>query len=282
MTLRRYPSPRRCWVVPIHWSLDPAKTPTWAEEARQKYPSERAWAMEMEIDFGSWIGARAYSSFSAVNRAKGLEVQGDLPICLCCDFNVQPQIWAVCQIHRGLPRAIEQIKIGTDATSEAMVREFRNRWPAHRAEVKVYGDASGKARGQTGKTDYQLIELAFRGYSAPVSFMVPDTNPSIRDRINTVNRCLKGRDGSPLLLVDEEKCPDLIADFQEVAWRADGKDLLKVWDYDDPYHERTHISDAIGYFLCREFSIGVELSASARPKKVRPLRYGRLIGDVAD
>lgn len=280
--LDRYPSPRGATVIPIHYSHDTDCGPDYADEARAACTTENEYLREYEIDFGSWVGALAYPNHSPVNRVSGYVVNPDLPLCLACDFNVQPMVWNYGQIVGGRPRAIGQIKIDNNATVEAMVREFRNRFPAHRAEVRVYGDATGRARGQTAKSDYDLIALAFRGYSAPVVFFVPPDNPGVRNRINAVNRALKGADGVPLFTYDPEGCPDLEADFLEVAWRQDGRDLLKVYDPTDPYSERTHSSDGIGYWIWREFSIADELaaeSARARPKP-RP-RPGRpvLIGD---
>ncbi len=75
--LRAYPSPRGATVVPVHWSHDPEKKndPGWHDRARALFATPNEADRELEIDFGSWVGALAYPNFSAVNRARGLEPQ---------------------------------------------------------------------------------------------------------------------------------------------------------------------------------------------------------------
>jgi len=41
----------------------------------------------------------------------------------------------------------------------------------------------------------------------------------------------------------------VVTDFEQVLWRTDGSGIRKSRDTQDPYYQRTHISDAIGYPL---------------------------------
>lgn len=280
--LTKYRSNRGAVIIPLHYSLDEAHDEAWVAATRAACSTENEFAREYEIDFGSWVGALAYPNFSNANRGRGYVVNPDLPICLCVDFNVQPMIWAVGQVVNGRPRAIQQIKIADNATVEKMVRIFRDTYPTHELPVRVYGDASGNNRtAQTAQSDYDLMRLAFKGYGAQLEFYIPSKNPGVKVRLAAVNRALRGDQGVPWLTADEDDCPDLIQDWLECAMNKDGTDLLKVWKPTDPYHERTHISDAVGYWIWREWAVATEAQTPLEKRKL-PEQKPVLYGDLAD
>ncbi len=66
-----------------------------------------------------------------------------------------------------------------------------------------------------------------------------------------MNAMLHNYAGERRLLIDP-KCKQLIQDLEQVAWKADphGNSLSDL-DKSDPM--RTHVSDAVGYFIAREF-----------------------------
>jgi hypothetical protein len=106
-------------------------------------------------------------------------------------------------------------------------------------------------------------------------------NPREKDRINAVNLKLKGIDGRAGLRVDVDGCPDLVRDFAEVALRPDGAGVLKIRDRGDPYHERTHASDGVGYLIGREWpTVDEAHRAMTKPKPRPPRQYGRLLGEL--
>jgi hypothetical protein len=84
-----------------------------------------------------------------------------------------------------------------------------------------------------------------------VAFSVPSVNPPVKDRINCVNAKLRNQVGQYRLLVDRD-CQHLIQDLEQVCWKADpyGNPLVAL-DKSNP--QRTHVSDALGYLVAREF-----------------------------
>lgn len=171
------------------------------------------------------------------------------PLCLCVDFNVEPCMWVIGQYIDNCWFFFDEIT-QDNCSINSMAQEFRQRYPHHGAEVRIYGDATGKARSpQSGKSHYYLLAEAFKGYPAPVVQYIPDTgNPPIIDRINAVNRALMGPDGRIGIVVGPN-CPELAADFSEVLKSNDGK-ILKTKHAESPYYRRTHASDAAGYAVC--------------------------------
>jgi hypothetical protein len=168
------------------------------------------------------------------------------PICLCVDFNVTPCLWELAQYIDNTWYVFDEIRMD-DCNIPAMVREFRDRYPHHGAEIKIYGDWAGRARSpQSGHTNYYLMQEAFKGYPAPVNLYVPTTgNPPVRDRLNAMNRQLMGIDGRVGIVIGPN-CVELDADFCEVLRAADGG-ILKAKNPQSPYFFRTHASDALGY-----------------------------------
>jgi hypothetical protein len=111
----------------------------------------------------------------------------------------------------------------------------------------VYGDASGNQQHTTGASDYEMIRDYFKVHSTMlVTYKVPDSNPSVRERINLTNSRLRSAAGEIGLVVDF-KCKELIMDFEQVAFKANTYQIDKDRD-----RLRTHLSDALGYLLWQE------------------------------
>lgn len=270
------------FVVPIHYSHDPEKDDRWAALMRAGYLSDNDWAREMELDFTRAAAPMAYWNFSRQLHVRGdLHYNVNLPLCLCCDFNVEKMVWEVGQVIQGRPQVIAEI-VGEPGIVPQMVQQFRNAYPAHPGGVWVYGDAAGNARStHDARSDYDLMRLAFRNYASPVEWRVPAANPAVRDRINSVNTRLKSEDGEVGLYISEE-CKELLQDFEEVERDPKTGDVKKSSDNRDPYSMRTHSSDAVGYWIMREWPI-VRVAQGLEDKKRRPQPdYSRaaLPGDV--
>jgi hypothetical protein len=187
-------------------------------------------------------------------------------------------VWEVAQIAPSqLVCFIDEIKLAP-TNIESMVREFRNRYPAHQGELWIYGDGTGQWRHpQTGKSCYDVMRLFLRGYSANVVMKVPINNPYQADRVQAFNLKLRGSEGQTGVLIDPDKCPELVQDLQEVMFK-DGK-IVKVNDRDNPYFNRTHASDSGGYLISREWPTIKEIF-KALPNKRSRRAYKNILGSL--
>jgi hypothetical protein len=132
-----------------------------------------------------------------------------------------------------------------------MCELFVEAFPRHYGEIWIYGDATGRGRAaQTGKSCYDLIQNAMRTYGSPIRLKVPLENPFVVDRIGAVNMILKDEWGHQLIEIDPS-CGELIADLEGVLRDSRGG-IKKTHDRKDPYYRRTHLSDAIGYWISKE------------------------------
>jgi phage terminase large subunit-like protein len=216
-------------------------------------------------------GSRAYTGFDRrINVVRFTEpIAYRRPLAWMWDFNVEPMVSIVGQREGRTFRVYKEFVLDEGNILE-MVEWFRRTYPTHGAEIQIYGDATGKGRtAQTGQSDYATILNAMRTYPAPVRLKVPETNPLVRDRINAVNRACKTEDGEVLLLIDEAGAPELIKDMEQVLLDARGK-VKKTTDRTDPYFRRTHLSDALGYWIAYEEPVTIQHEPTAR------IRAGRI------
>jgi hypothetical protein len=80
---------------------------------------------------------------------------------------------------------------------------------------------------------------------------VRSSNPPVKDRINCVNAMLRNQLGEHRLRIDPKR-KELIKDLEQVCWKADPHgNQLAALDKSDPM--RTHVTDALGYLIAREF-----------------------------
>jgi hypothetical protein len=124
----------------------------------------------------------------------------------------------------------------------------------------VYGDASGNQRQTTGLSDFQMVRDYFAVHTTTeVRYRIPKANPSVRDRVNLVNRTLLTAAGDINLAVDP-KCKELIKDLEQVCFKAETNEIDKTRD-----RQRTHASDALGYLIWQECKQGKDAGERNKP-----------------
>jgi len=176
-----------------------------------------------------------------------------LPLCLTCDFNIDPCIWLVAQCHGGVIYFADEI-VGHNTDTVEMAEAFLEKYRGW--NTIVYGDAAGKSKTTAAsKSDYELLKrIGLRQQS------IPPGNPAVKDRVNALNAKLKGGDGKTRLYVHPD-CQELIKDFEWVTWQGS---MLDKRD-----SERTHASDAAGYLIHREYPIRRPKPPTTRVARVR-------------
>lgn len=221
----------------------------------RKYDEKFA-RQELYGEFVTFAGG-VYYTFNRKDNAgdiafKVAQYDPNKPICLCCDFNVDPMAWIIAQMGKndqGLAeiRVIDEIIIRNSNTPECC-QEFKARYPDHRAGVYLYGDATGESRhSSSNMTNWNIIRDELEGYR-PVR-RVPKRNPAERDRVNAVNGMICNSKGERRIQVNP-KCKNLISDFERVEYKEGTTRIDKTKDL-----RLTHPSDALGYMIERDFSL---------------------------
>jgi Terminase large subunit, T4likevirus-type, N-terminal len=226
-------------------------------ESASHYLDERTYRQEFEASFENLGIGRAYYAFDRATHVAKLGFDRRVALAWTLDFNMNPLCSVLAQVHGGRVHVLEEL-ILPDSNTLAACEEFLSR--THKwitggpINVYVYGDATGERRQTSAScTDWQILKDFFGRYRDRynVSFRVPTANPPVKDRTNCVNALLRNHAGQRRLQVDQG-CKDLIKDFEQVCWKADphGNPLTDL-DKSDPM--RTHVSDALGYLIAREF-----------------------------
>lgn len=248
---------------------------------------------EYEASFVNFEG-RAYYPFDRALHCARLadEYNPRAPLVFCFDFNVEPGTATIIQ-EIAFPRRIElpgpsievlgkslfkqakrpaeagsgilgEVYIERNSNTPAVCRKLINDWGGHQGKIKLYGDATGGARGtaQTEGSDWDLIKREMYNHFGRdrVQCKVKASNPPERARVNAVNTRLMSGDGLVRMMVDPEKAPHVVKDFEGVRLLKGGSGEIDK-KYDD---KLTHLSDGVGYYVEQEYPVQGKFIASVR------------------
>lgn len=244
-------------------------------------------AQEYEGSFVNFAG-QAYYPFNEETHCARLidEYNPKANLIVMFDFNVDPGVAVIAQ-EMDFPRLVTpipgvvvdgktmfkdqvfeqrtkgtgiigEVHIPQNSNTPAVCRKLIQDWGAHEGRVLVYGDATGGARGtaQTEGSDWDLVKNALYGHFGRerVYMRVPNSNPTERSRINSVNTRLKTGSGIIRMMIDPTRAPNTVKDFEGVRLLEGGSGEL------DKKHDPklTHLSDAVGYYVVKEYPVRPE------------------------
>jgi hypothetical protein len=207
-------------------------------------------------------GSTIYYAFDRTEHVKPVEYDSALPILWAHDFNIgqdKPMSSCLAQIKKGPGpvgkdgkatvrpelHVFDELILDTSDTNDA-VEECKARLEklgAKPSQVRIYGDASGRAGDSRSKTtDYSILRDA--GF---VDQRVPPSNPPIRDRHNAVNALLRNAAGDVRLRIDP-RCKVLAKGLEVVKLRGGAQ-------YLEEERREQHVTTALGYLVMVEFPI---------------------------
>ena len=247
----------------FHWFSADILPPEEIAAARRDL-DELTFQQEYEGSFINFEG-RAYYPFQEATHCAPLAYDRTQPLALCFDFNVEPGIAVICQEQKlpgqfvdGEPvygtGVIGEVHIPRNSNTPAVCRKIIADWGEHKGKVRIYGDATGGARGsaRVQGSDWDLVRNELRAtFGDRADYRVPLANPAERARVNAVNSRLRAGDGAIRLMVDPAKAPNVVRDFEGVRLLAGGSGEI-----DKKIDDRlTHLSDAVGYYIVKEFPV---------------------------
>jgi hypothetical protein len=218
---------------------------------------ERAFRQEFLATWETLGIGRAYYAFDRVQNVGRVAFNPRAPLTWTLDFNMSPLCSVLLQTLGGRVHILEEMILrdsNTLAACEELLSRTQKWHTGFPLNINVYGDATGEQRRtSSSRTDWQIVKDFFGRHTDRyrVSFRVPSANPPVKDRVNCVNALLRNYAGQQRMLVDQS-CKGLIKDFEQVSWKSDphGNTLA---DLDKSDSKLTHISDALGYYVAREF-----------------------------
>jgi hypothetical protein len=191
------------------------------------------------------------------------------PLIWSLDWNVEPMGMVVGQYLNNDFRWFDEITLERASAVEA-AREFKRRYSQHGSELWIHGDATSKHReAGTGKDHYTLLCAAL-DLPYPYQVLVPESNPSIPDRIDAMRVAFVGVDGYARQHIGPHM-EETIADCEGVLMKADGT-IKKTSNRADPYCRRTSWTDAMGYAVTWHCPVSQPLPRN-RPHRLRRPKY---------
>lgn len=256
-------------------------------EAAREDLDPLTFSQEYEGSFVNFAGLAYYPFNEDLHCARLIdEYNPKAALSFCFDFNVDPGVAVIIQ-EINLPRKITpqpgviidgvtmfandilqsapqgtgilgEVHIPQNSNTPAVCRKLIQDWGDHQGRIRVFGDATGGARGtaQTEGSDWDLVKNALYDHYGRerVSMCVPSSNPTERSRVNAVNTRLKTGSGTVRMMVDPNRAPNTVKDFEGVRLLGGGSGEL------DKKHDPklTHLSDAAGYYVVKEYPVRPE------------------------
>lgn len=231
-------------------------------EAARRDSDDLTFQQEYEAAFVNFSGM-AYHNYSEKLHCGRLSYDPEGNLVFCFDFNVSPGTACVLQMQ-DLPSPSKQF--GSGVIGEVFIKRHSNTlrvcdkliedWGNHKGKIFIYGDSTGGAEGSAKVlgSDWQLIKQKLYSHFGGdrIVMKVPKSNPRERDRLNSVNSRLLSYNGLIRLMVDPRKAPNTHRDFEGTI--LDDSGTGKIDKKVDP--QRSHITDAIGYHIYKEWPMG--------------------------
>lgn len=208
--------------------------PNYVQTLADTYPESLLQAY-LDGEFVNLTSGSVYSSFDRAQHATQDKIEGNEPLHIGMDFNVNNMSAAVFVLREGQPRAVDEL-VGYRDTPD-MIRAIRERYEGH--HVTIYPDASGASRKSVNASLSDIALLRQAGFTV----LANNRNPAVKDRIMAVNLLLeKGQ-----LLVNPDRCPTLTESLERQAYNKNGEP-----DKDGGFD---HMNDALGYFIVYKFGL---------------------------
>lgn len=195
-------------------------------------------------------------NFSEMN-IRPTNYRPDLDVYLWCDFNVDPMSWVCAHRYNNEYHFFDEIVIENTVIDES-VDEFVKRYPNHRGNLIIGGDASGNSRNvqnsQVGGTSYTQMKnrFQFHNYPAKIQLDVREANPLIQDRIAAWNAAVCNTNGVRRVYIDP-RCKWLIYNLYNLKYKdgtsvIDTPTLVQIRK-DNKEKFKGHIFDAASYLI---------------------------------
>ena len=218
---------------------------------------ERTYRQEFQASFENFTAGMVYFAFNRSENVHPVRYDPRLPIFWSLDFNINPMCSVIGQRDGDQVSVLAELVLEDSNTLEAC-QAFVKRagpWlsgPRLGPQLDVYGDATADRRETSAsRTDWQIVRDSLSNLRARVTYHPTRTNPPVKDRVNCLNAMLRNQAGERRLLVDPS-CTELIQDLERVHWKTDPHGNVQA-EIDKSDVRRTHLSDALGYMIAKEF-----------------------------
>lgn len=210
-------------------------------------------------EFGNYASGLVVKNFTSEN-IKELYYQDDLALHLTWDFNVDPMSCILAHKEGNKVFYFDEFILENSST-ERTIKAVIEKYPDHKGDIIVNGDASGDNRNtQSEYSNYVIIRNALKKHypNNKIKFHLRDFNPPIKNRIAAFNAKVCNYNGERSLFVDR-RCKQLLYNIYNLKYKV-GTDIVDVPTYTQIKSDNTlkfleHPFDAASYLVDYYFPI---------------------------
>jgi phage terminase large subunit len=210
--------------------------PDYIDTLIETYPSQLITAY-LRGEFVNLTSGTVYRSYDRAKHRSTESVQGNEPVFIGMDFNIDKMAATVYVMRDKAFHAVDQIKDGYNTPTTAKI--IKDRYKDNK--VIIYPDSSGKNRTRMGgasESDIAILENEFK-----FTCRYKPTNPAVKDRVNATNAAFE----SGRLFVNDALCPDVASCFEQQTYDQNGEP--------DKKEGKDHQNDASTYPIAYEMPI---------------------------
>src|SRR5690625_3260427 len=187
---------------------NPYISESYIQSLEETYSAEQLSAY-LEGEFVNLTSGTVFHCFDRNRNHSDREVKLNDKLHVGMDFNIT-NMSAVIRVTDGnISTAVDEITGAYDTAD--MIRLLKDRYPRH--HITVYPDASGNARNTAGASDIDLLKRA------RFLVRVDNRNPSVRDRITTVNASFFNAKGETTNYINTNNCPELTEAYERLPYK---------------------------------------------------------------
>lgn len=188
-------------------------------------------------EFVNLTSGSVYHKFNRLVNHTNREIQPRDVLHIGMDFNVTKMSAVVHVVENDKLYAVDEIVDAYDTPE--MCELIKKAYPNH--QIVVYPDASGDSRKTSSSdTDIEIIKK----YKFKVK--VDESNPSVKDRITTMNVAFCDNKNVTTYLVNTDKCPSYTEALEQLTYKNGIPDKTSGLD---------HVTDSGGYCAWHQFKI---------------------------
>jgi hypothetical protein len=165
---------------------------------------EKSFKQEYEASWESFDGLAYYNFDENLHIKPCSQLDENLPVDICLDFNVNPTTLLVAQEHGGRIQVRREYCLPNSSTIKTIQNFcYDHKHIKGRLKIRVFGDAAGNSRtSKTGFSDYHYIKECLTNEGFDFEMCVKAANPGIVDRVTYLNSWLKNYHGESRIDID--------------------------------------------------------------------------------
>lgn len=234
------PQPNKGWIYEYfagekkqpNWRLVIAPTSNniylpehFIKELQNQY-DEEYYKINVLGQFGDYSSGLIVKGFTDLDNVCHLGYNRFEPLYLTCDFNVDPMCWIIAHKDDENIYFINELIVENTCT-QAVAEEFCRKYPNHKGQIIICGDASGDYRNaQSEFTNYMIIKKVLENHGYTPQIKIRNFNPSIMSRIQAFNAKVKNFNGEPHIFIDK-KCKWLLYNIYNLSYK-EGTTIVDV------------------------------------------------------